>query len=68
MELAIWFHDAVYDTRRSDNEEESAAWSIKILRGFLDRPQIYYHREYRERFEGRARVSLELAIARLDDT
>ena len=31
LELAICFHDAVYDPRRNDNEEQSAALGVKCL-------------------------------------
>lgn len=32
IEIAIWFHDAIYDTLRNDNEENSAAWAANVIR------------------------------------
>jgi predicted metal-dependent HD superfamily phosphohydrolase len=31
IEIAIWFHDAIYDTKKSDNEELSAEWAVRYL-------------------------------------
>ena len=31
VRLAVWFHDAVYDSRRGDNEAQSAAYVAEVL-------------------------------------
>ena len=74
VDLSILGREAEVFWRYEENIRKEYAWvpedlfrreRVRILRGFLDRQHIYYHEEYRERFEARARVNLEQAIARL---
>ena len=32
VELALWYHDAVYDTNANDNEEKSAVLAVGVIR------------------------------------
>jgi predicted metal-dependent HD superfamily phosphohydrolase len=40
VEAAIWFHDAIYDTRRKDNEEKSAELALARLAGVAAPDQL----------------------------
>jgi len=40
IDAAIWFHDAIYDTRRHDNEEKSAELAVNRLAGLLSHDRI----------------------------
>lgn len=35
VELALWYHDAIYDTKTKDSEERSAAFALETIRGSL---------------------------------
>lgn len=72
IELALWFHDAVYDVRGQDNEERSAAWaeevalraglSVRVAAGIRGLIMATKHDAIPESNDGRLLVDIDLAI------
>jgi predicted metal-dependent HD superfamily phosphohydrolase len=70
--LALWFHDAIYDTRRHDNEERSADWARDELLAAGAAPDVAArvhalvlatkHREPPEGNDARLLVDADLSI------
>jgi predicted metal-dependent HD superfamily phosphohydrolase len=42
IEAAIWFHDAVYDTAKSDNERQSAELATELLAGVAGNERLEF--------------------------
>ena len=40
VEMAVWFHDAIYEAGDSENERKSASWFAQCTRGHLSREMI----------------------------
>lgn len=46
LELAIWFHDVIYDTHASDNELRSATWARHAMRTMHIDPHLIFQVEH----------------------
>jgi predicted metal-dependent HD superfamily phosphohydrolase len=42
VDSAIWFHDAVYDTCKADNESESAKLAARLLAGAVEQDRLEF--------------------------
>ncbi len=72
IEIAIWFHDAIYNTHAEDNEERSAEFASEVLSSaevgedFINK--VYNlvlatkHRETPEDYDAQLLVDIDLAI------
>ena len=40
IQMAVWFHDVIYDTKSFDNEDKSASYAIKTLKELNVLPEI----------------------------
>jgi predicted metal-dependent HD superfamily phosphohydrolase len=64
VELAIWFHDAIYDTRRSDNETRSAQFAKAATGSMLvhDLVTITSHEAVPQPMDAKVLVDVDLWI------
>lgn len=72
IELALWFHDAIYDVKRQDNEQKSAQWAkAAALRAGLsaltaervfDLVMATRHSVQPERVDAKILVDIDLSI------
>lgn len=42
FDMALWFHDYIYDTGRKDNEAQSAHWARELLMPYLKKEALDY--------------------------
>jgi predicted metal-dependent HD superfamily phosphohydrolase len=66
VEAAIWFHDALYDPRRSDNEEQSALLAVERLAGTAESGRIERIADMIRATAGHALPEMASAEARQD--
>jgi predicted metal-dependent HD superfamily phosphohydrolase len=72
VQVALWFHDAIYDTRSPHNEERSAAWATEVLAAAGASPQAQLrvrelvlatrHNAEPESADARLTVDIDLSI------
>ena len=72
VQIALWFHDAIYDTQSPQNEDRSAAWATEVLAAAGASPQVQLrvselvlatrHNAEPESADARLTVDIDLSI------